>query len=1709
MKRRKIALVLVVAMILQLAPLPQGMLVGWLQMSTTSQAAAMSGQDGNISWALTQEEHKEGWLLGSSDTAYKLTLSGTGKMSAYQTESYTLNGKKESRTTAPWKEYAANIQTVEIQSGVTNVSRYAFWGCSAITTVQLPADIQEIGEYAFANCSNLKSINLPEGITTIKERAFYTCTCLTGVQLPKTVETIGLEAFSKCSALEEITIPASVTKMGMFAVSNCKNLQKIVVEEGVKEIGGYAFYGNESLTQLTLPVASLQTIGMGAFSSTALEELVIPASVTMIYGNPCVNKQLKQIQVVSGNQNYTVRDNILIELKNGAFYKTLCYPAALSGKVSIPSPVQEIGEKSFYATQLTDVALPASLLTIGENAFTSGKLTAIDIPGNVKTIGAEAFEECYSLKDVTFGGDVETIDYYAFEKCRSITELALPDKIKKIGSSAFLGCTGLREVVLPNSLENIGNAVFADCSNLKKIEIGQQLKEMSGSVLNGCPKMSQITISERNPYMLAEDNIIYNKKKTTLIYYAASREGDKFVVPDTIDTIGDNAFTYTSKLEELRIPASVTSLGWYAIYHNSQLGKILFYGNAPEASYRSSQVKTQDNIVYYSVVNASIIQNRAATGGYQYNNSGLVIFKTVDSTGWDKGWTEKPEKEDITDKTNAKYEWTYKYQIADWDPDKTDVVEGTFGSLSWTYRDDIGEISFSGSGKTDDYTADALPTWSNAENVDHMQDIQLVDTTKASDVQIGNYAFYGAKKLIRINSAEELVSIGESAFSNCTKLRVLYVQDTPKLGTAAFAGDIGLADDADVRGAQSIGDSAFENCSNMTGVLLGDGLQTLGVKSFYGCSALEGVMLPENITALPEQCFGNCTKLRTLNIPKSITTIGKNCLNGCTKFEKIYFYGDYPATWEDDSLTSCAAGLTIYYRAGNQTWEKNVPDGIWNGIPVKALSKFYTNQKDDYSFANTDTSFGYSSKYFIPRQRYITAVQSVIRGSYYYAWDSAWRGSCFGMAASTLEFYQGDKFKAGDYTAGASSLYEVKAPRNSEADLTKLIEIYQVSQFADKVSDEIGGNYGQYKALVRQVEEFERSGGLKVDLQADPIVLCVYSNYSGHAVVPISVDVDGSGDYIMQVYDCNAPGTLQTLKVNKNFSGIEYNFGWMSYTKASFVKYSTIRDELQNADFTGSSLKAEKAEESTKVSIATNSEDVSLENSGGKDFSEIKGAYEQRPMSDDGQDVFSGVRSFVLPQGEYKVKRDTTAQSAASGENLKYYVATEDMYSTVDTTDQNAQLTVKSVKGKGYDTVTLESSDTATKSQVTVMNTEGGQSTISATGSRLAAEVTENNTIELTVSEDTTEVKVNDEAVKVTNGKVTDIPFKTTQGEEKSYQVTVTAGEGIREVTGAGKYHEGDTYTITAVVEKGYKWKGWSDGNTSQTRTITMGNSDVTYIAMAEKDSSGNGGGNGGGSTVIIVPTATPTTSPSPSPSITPTVKPTVAPTVEPTIAPTAEPTAVPSVEPTKTPAAKPTIAPSDNTDDTTDASEVTTSKKIKKGTVVTVGSAKYIVTKASGSKRTVAFYHLKNKNAKKLTIPKQIKIRRKLYKVTAIERNACKNAKKLKEVVIGANITDIKDSAFRNCSKLEFLSLGKNVKKLGKEAFAGCKNLTAVLVKSDKIVAVGKNAFKGVTSKVTVKSSTKKWSDYAKLFILKGKMSGSALFIIDPVMLKYNGKNY
>jgi len=54
-----------------------------------------------------------------------------------------------------------------------------------------------------------------------------------------------------------------------------------------------------------------------------------------------------------------------------------------------------------------------------------------------------------------------------------------------------------------------------------------------------------------------------------------------------------------------------------------------------------------------------------------------------------------------------------------------------------------------------------------------------------------------------------------------------------------------------------------------------------------------------------------------------------------------------------------------------------------------------------------------------------------------------------------------------------------------------------------------------------------------------------------------------------------------------------------------------------------------------------------------------------------------------------------------------------------------------------------------------------------------------------------------------------------------SYTLTVSAGEGGT-VTGGGEYEEGTEVSITATPNEGYEFIGWSDGESSQSRVITL-----------------------------------------------------------------------------------------------------------------------------------------------------------------------------------------------------------------------------------------------------------------------------------------------
>jgi len=183
------------------------------------------------------------------------------------------------------------------------------------------------------------------------------------------------------------------------------------------------------------------------------------------------------------------------------------------------------------------------------------------------------------------------------------------------------------------------------------------------------------------------------------------------------------------------------------------------------------------------------------------------------------------------------------------------------------------------------------------------------------------------------------------------------------------------------------------------------------------------------------------------------------------------------------------------------------------------------------------------------------------------------------------------------------------------------------------------------------------------------------------------------------------------------------------------------------------------------------------------------------------------------------------------------------------------------------------------------------------------------------------------------------------------------------------------------------------------------------------------------------------------------------------------------------------------------------------KGTIIKDKNGnKYKVTKSSTKNGTVSFVAPGKKKASTVKIPKTVKINGITYKVTAIEKNAFKNNKYIKKLVIGDNVTTIGANAFYGCTKLKTVTLGKNVatisskafykctslttitlpskvKKIGTSAFYGCKKLKTITIKTKLLKSsnIGKNAFKGISSKATIKLPKSKYKTYKTMLCKKG----------------------
>jgi len=181
-----------------------------------------------------------------------------------------------------------------------------------------------------------------------------------------------------------------------------------------------------------------------------------------------------------------------------------------------------------------------------------------DYTGEIKHY--DGFDTELVVPETIVDTTVTSIGTLAFSSLRcsvTPTKLVLPDTLITLQDQALAQIPYITEITVPQNVSSIGNFVFSSCASLQKIEVA------SG-----------------NTYFCSENGVLFNKDKTTLLYYPTNGK-EEYTVPSTVTKIAYYSLSHTTGIEKLIIPSSVATIEEGAFY-DTKLKEIYFLGDKPE-----------------------------------------------------------------------------------------------------------------------------------------------------------------------------------------------------------------------------------------------------------------------------------------------------------------------------------------------------------------------------------------------------------------------------------------------------------------------------------------------------------------------------------------------------------------------------------------------------------------------------------------------------------------------------------------------------------------------------------------------------------------------------------------------------------------------------------------------------------------------------------------------------------------------------------------------------------------------------------------------------------------------------------------------------------------------------------------------------------------------------------------------------------------------
>ena len=659
------------------------------------------------------------------------------------------------------------------------------------------------------------SVVIPEGVETIKKYAFYNCTALKSVTLPESCNLIEKSAFEMPGETELVDVNFDNVKIiADRAFANCTKLS-------CQNLGGIASSG-------------IYAVGEYAFGATALTSLEL---------------------------------NGLSRISPRAFADCKSLTTVVLGDRT------RVSEGMFENSAITSIVIKSD--TVGNRAFKGcTSLTSVTFDGDLTYLGVEALSGCTALSSVTINGQLEQIAENAFNGCTSLTSLALPNGNVIIGNNAFASSALAQLVFKANTyVEAFGSSVFPNTEFDVDVSASTYYKEVGGAIYNMAGDVLILVLpTDAKEFTVAKEVTHIASGAFTA---AKMLETLNFEENSALASIGDSAFTNSTTLVTVNLPANNITIGAYAFdgataLSSIDLSKVTSIGKYAFSNTLLTEATIGENVVIgaYAFKNTSALEtlslgNNVTIGEGAFEASALVSAELAGDAKIGTG--------------------AFKNCAALTSFDFADVT-GTIGNYAFygctsltsvvaPKIEKIGDGSFAGCTMLATLSADNLVSIGNGA----FFDMELIDQPEVLSSTVSN-------RLLVLN-LPKLESVGEYAFTMSNYLRSATLPELKTIGQMSFALCQNLATITYSDELTVVPSRAFYACQSLTNFDFTN-IEHIGSAAFYGVKLPKNLVLP-NLVSLDTQAFVEYSNtLESVEAPK-LVSIGEQAFAGCAKLRRI------------------------------------------------------------------------------------------------------------------------------------------------------------------------------------------------------------------------------------------------------------------------------------------------------------------------------------------------------------------------------------------------------------------------------------------------------------------------------------------------------------------------------------------------------------------------------------------------------------------------------------------------------------------------------------------------------------------------------------------------------------------------------------------------------------------------------------------------------